>query len=117
MREGFFWSTENILPEEGCMVHPTPWYWSDMGFHYARMWILADRCNGEDPQWEAQLDVITPFFEILPRFQVDGLSGDNVWMAHEWNSLQQAVYHYDYDWPSYNYNCIYGDKPLQGWWP
>jgi hypothetical protein len=62
-------------------------------------------------------DVITPFFEILPRFQVDGLSGDNVWMAHEWNSLQQAVYHYDYDWPSYNYNCIYGDKPLQGWWP
>ncbi|KAK4154564.1 hypothetical protein C8A00DRAFT_14332 [Chaetomidium leptoderma] len=117
MREGFFWSAENILPEEGCMFHATGGEWRDMGFHYARTWTLADKSNGDNPRWVAQIDIITPFFELLPRFQVENLSRENVWTASAWNGLQQFVYQYDYHWPAYNYNCIYGDMPLQGWWP
>jgi hypothetical protein len=49
-----------------------------MGFDHARMWTLADKCNGENPQWVAQLDVIAPVFEILPRFQVDNPSSENL---------------------------------------
>jgi hypothetical protein len=67
-----------------------PRYWSDMGFDHARMWTLADKCNGENPQWVAQLDVIAPVFEILPRFQVDNPSSENVWMVHAWNQSASA---------------------------
>lgn len=109
MREGFFWSAENILPEEGCMFHATGREWSSVGFHYARTWTLADKSNGENPRWVAQLDIITP--------DVEKLSRDNVWKARAWNALEQAVYQYDYHRPSCNYKCFYGDKLLQGWWP
>lgn len=43
MREGFNWSAENVLPEEGCKFHATDAKWSALGFRYARRWIIVDR--------------------------------------------------------------------------
>jgi hypothetical protein len=117
MREGFFWSVENILPEEGYMVPSTNPEWTAAGYYYARIWTLADNSNGEDPRWVAKLKVYTSSLDLLPGFQVQNLSRDNVWLAHGWNRLEQVVYAYDYTQPTYNYNCIYSDRPLQGWWP
>lgn len=118
MREGFFWSSENVLREEGYISRETRREWTDLGFHYTRMWILADKSNDETPQWVGHLGVFSESGEILPGFRVQSLSRENVHAAWAWNRLQQATYAYDCRQPRrYNYNCIYDDKPLQGWWP
>jgi hypothetical protein len=117
MREGFFWSAEDILPEEGYMSNSTNPEWSAAGFNYARVWILADKSNGENPRWLAKLKVYASDFQLLPGFQVQNLSRKNVWRAHAWNPLEKMVYQYDRAHPGINFNCIYGARPLQGWWP
>ena len=117
MREGFFWSVENVLPEEGCLSDNTDSQWLSLGFSYARTWTLIDKSNGDDPRWVAQLDVLTRFPELLSGFEIQNLSRRNVWSARAWNPFDQLVYHYDYSSSGRNCNCIYGDRPLQGWWP
>ncbi|KAK4151146.1 hypothetical protein C8A00DRAFT_17398, partial [Chaetomidium leptoderma] len=119
MREGFFWSTENVLPEEGYMSRETSPEWTTLGYSYKRTWILADKSNDEaPPQWVGRLEVISPCLELLPSFRVQNLSRDNVYAAGACNALDQLIYKYDCRLPaSHNFNCIYDDKPLEGWWP
>ena len=117
MRKGFFWTAENVLPEEGYMSHSTPPEWSKRGFNHKRVWSLADKSNGETPLWVAHLGVYSHSVPILSGFQVQNLSRENVWRAHAVNAEKQLVYHFDNRSPSNCYNCIYGDMPLQGWWP
>jgi hypothetical protein len=117
MREGFFWSAENILPEEGYMSHWKIPGWSDIGFHHKHVWSLADKSNGETPHWVAQLEVLSHSVSILSSFQVNNLSRENVHKAHAWNAERQLVYHFESQSPRDCYNCIYDDMPLQGWWP
>ncbi len=117
MREGFFWSAENILPEEGYLSDNTDPQWLALGFCYARTWTLIDKSNDEDPRWVAELDVLTRFPELLPGFEIRNLSRKNVWSARAWNPFEQLVYYYDYSSYGRNCNCIYGDRPLHGWWP
>jgi hypothetical protein len=117
MHEGFFWSAENIIPEEGFMSSETKPGWTRFGFRYKRTWILTDKSNEEVPRWVGYLEVITPSREILPSFRVQELTGGNIYAAFAWNGLDQLIYNYHYRWPQKSYNCIYDDKPLQGWWP
>jgi hypothetical protein len=117
MREGFFWSAENILPEEGYMSHSTIPGWSDIGFHHKRAWSLTDKSNGETPLWVAQLEVLSHSVTILSGFLVHNLSRENVHNAHAWNAESQLVYHFESQSPRDCYNCIYDDMSLQGWWP
>jgi hypothetical protein len=117
MREGFFWSAENILPEEGYMSHSTTPAWSDLGFHHTRVWGLADKSNGETPLWVAQLEVLSHSVSIPSDFQVHNLSRENVHRSQAWNAERQLVYHFESCSPRDSYNCIYDDMPLQGWWP
>lgn len=117
MREGFFWSAEDILPEGGYMSHSTPPEWSHIGFAHERVWSLADRSNGETPLWVARLNVLSPSIAILKGFRPDTLSRENVHKAHAWNAEKRLVYHFEYLSPGDCYNTIYNDMPLQGWWP
>jgi hypothetical protein len=123
VREGFFWSAENVVPEEGYMSSETrrEWtLWRELGFHHTRTWILVDKSSHEDgaPGWVARLEVLSGFPELPTGFRVQSLSRENVYAARAWNGLQQAIYDYDCRWPGrYHYNCIYDDKPLRGWWP
>ncbi len=117
MREGFYWSAENILPEEGYLSDKTDPQWSALGFRHARIWTLADKSRGDDPRWVAQIDVLVRDPRLLPKFEIQGLSRRNVWAARAWNPRDQRVYQYQYLVPSYNCNCICGDQPLHGWWP
>jgi hypothetical protein len=117
MREGFFWSAENILPEEGYMSHSTTPGWSDIGFHHKRVWSLADKSNGDTPLWVAQLEVRSHSVTILSGFQVHNLSRKNVHRANAWNEERYLVYHFGSQSPRDSYNCIYDNMPLQGWWP
>ena len=118
MREGFFWSAENVVPEEGFMSRETRPGWTQFGFHYKRTWVLIDKpSNQEGPKWVGILEVLTPSYEILPSFRVQGLTRANIYEAAACNGLGHIIYDYDYRSPRRNFNCIYDDKPLQGWWP
>ena len=117
MRKGFFWSPENILPEEGHISRETNPELVEAGFIHKRTWILADKSNDEIPRWVGRLDVLAASFEILRSFQVQHLTRDNVNSALAWNGLNQLIYNYDCRCPQNSFNCIYDDKPLPGWWP
>jgi hypothetical protein len=118
MREGFFWSAENVLPEQGYMSSETRPRWRALGCRHKRTWILADRADDDSAvRWVGQLDVVTPDLSLLANFQVKTLSRDNVYAADATNAHQRHIYYYDYRSPRYSYNCIYDNKPLKGWWP
>jgi hypothetical protein len=44
MRDGFFWSADNVVPEEGCMPTTRP-EWVAKGFEHTRRWTLIDQSN------------------------------------------------------------------------
>jgi hypothetical protein len=117
MREGFFWSAENVLPEEGYMAEESRPEWLAIGCRHKRTWILADRSSGQEPQWVGSLEVVSPHLEVLSRFRLQNLSRKNIYSAGAWNALEQMVYSHDYRYLSKSFNCIYDDKPLKGWWP
>lgn len=118
MREGFFWSVENIVPEEGFMSSGTEPGWTPFeSSNHQRTWVLADKSNDEAPRWVGVLEVVTPSSEILPSFRAQNLTRENVCAAVACNGLGFPIYEYNYWTPRKNFNCIYDDKPLQGWWP
>ncbi|KAL2128700.1 hypothetical protein VTI74DRAFT_8821 [Chaetomium olivicolor] len=74
MREGFFWSVDNVLPEEGYMFHSTKREWAAKGFQHSRR-------------------------------------------ANAWDADGNLTYNYNCRVSGQNYNCIYDNEPLKGWWP
>ena len=119
MREGFFWSAENILPEEGHMTNAEYREWArGLGRHaYGRVWHLADKSNGEAPLWVARLEVCSRSVELLGRFEVRNLSRNMVYEAFAWNAEYRAVYAFRHYQPDGCFNCIYDEMPMEGWWP
>jgi hypothetical protein len=118
MREGLFWSVDNVLPEEGHMLHSLKPEWEARGFQHGRQWILADKpSDGEVPKWVAFLTVISPSLELVTRFRIQDLSPSKVCNATAWDAANRLIYNYNCRVQGQNYNCIYDDKPLEGWWP
>ncbi|KAK4155233.1 hypothetical protein C8A00DRAFT_31942 [Chaetomidium leptoderma] len=77
--------------------------------------------NDRAPVQQASLYTWSNFFShspvLLSRFRVQNLSRENVYRAYAFNADMHVVYAFEYHRPSYCYNCIYDDMPLQGWWP
>jgi hypothetical protein len=123
MREGFFWSADNIIPEQGRMAEPSCPQWArHFGLVHARVWGLADKPKGSEggdavPLWVAQLEVCSGSVELLGRFAVRNLSREMVSEGFAWNADRQLVYACYHTHPDYSFNCIYDDMPLRGWWP
>ncbi|KAK3304192.1 uncharacterized protein B0T15DRAFT_535761 [Chaetomium strumarium] len=119
MREGFFCSADNVVPERGYMSSSIEPEWTAKGYHHARKLILVDKtCSpDETPRWAASLEVVATSVELLSKFRVENLSPENVLSAYAWNTRGQDCYSHHRQFPDFNYNCIYDDKPLAGWWP
>ena len=117
MREGFFWSADNVLPEEGYMSDDVRPLYAKLGCRHKRTWAVADQTNDEAPQWSGHIEVSSPLLETVAQFRVDDLSRASVYGAHGWNKAGYSTYHYDHRYPGRRYNCIYDDEPLEGWWP
>jgi hypothetical protein len=117
MREGFFWSAENILPEGGYMSSEIREDHIDLGCRHQRTWIIAKKPNNEAPQWSGTLEVASPLLETLVNFRIRDQSTKNVFWAYAWNRAGHMIYNYESDNHIHNYNCIYDDQPLKGWWP
>jgi hypothetical protein len=117
MREGLFWTPDNIIPEEGHLFCPVHRKWLAKGLCHGRSWILADKSNGENPRWVGRLEVSAHLYEMLQAFRPENLSMENVSLVYAQNGNGQMVYNYLRRWPENDYNYIYDNKPLQGWWP
>ncbi|KAK4232910.1 hypothetical protein C8A03DRAFT_19908 [Achaetomium macrosporum] len=118
MREGFFWLAENVVPEHGFLSDSLTRAWTAGGYRHFRVWILAKTCSpDETPRWVARLEVVAASIEPLSKFRVQDLSRENVLRANAWDTKKRCVYNYHCCDPDLNYNCIYDDKPLDGWWP
>jgi hypothetical protein len=116
MREGFFWSAENVLPAGGYMSKPGPDF-TVLGFRHQRTWVIAEKPDDGTPQWRGTVEVMSPLLETLINFRIQDLSAKNVFIAHAWNGAGCQTYNYHDEDPIHNYNCIYDNKPLKGWWP
>ncbi|KAK3300677.1 uncharacterized protein B0H64DRAFT_428690 [Chaetomium fimeti] len=113
MREGFFWSTENVVPEEGYISDNIRKECEGLGCRHKRTWIIADKANDKAPQWKGRLEVTSPLLATLAAFRVKDLSRKNVYASYAWNWAGKLIYNYDYRYPKHNFNCIYDDEPLK----
>ncbi|KAK2007369.1 hypothetical protein LZ32DRAFT_610387 [Colletotrichum eremochloae] len=124
LREGFYWNTANVDWEAGYIqldlsTDDEPGaadYWS-----CSRTFFLSDL--SDDPQWTAKLVVYAAKTSVLSRFTLSSINMDTMNWATAWRKVneqgnnEQWVYTWDrYD-PEENFNAIYGDMPLKGWWP
>ncbi|KAK4100338.1 hypothetical protein N658DRAFT_507863 [Parathielavia hyrcaniae] len=95
MREGIFWSPDNLVPEQG----PPSAHNITNG--------------GENPRWVGKLNVAARHSQTLAAFRLQNLSPQNASHVYAKNRHGRMVYNYFRGWPEANYNYIYGDKPLQ----
>ncbi|KAL2021785.1 hypothetical protein VTK56DRAFT_6559 [Thermocarpiscus australiensis] len=103
MREGFFWTVDNVLPEEGYMIPRLTSTFTKNGFRYGRIWSLADNSRsdvGESPRWAARLEVISRSISVVSGFRLQDLSSEQVCAAFAWNRAGAQIYQYDYDIPT-----------------
>ncbi|KAK4042286.1 hypothetical protein C8A01DRAFT_33635 [Parachaetomium inaequale] len=94
--------------------------WKAKGFQHTRRWTLTDKSNsngGTTPRWFGRLLVMSPSLELVARFRVQTLSPNLVCSANAWDANAYLVYNYNCRVSGQNYNCIYDDEPLEGWWP
>ena len=122
MREGLFWSVDNIVPEEGFIQAAPPQSHSRaFGYSHVRTWILTDKPESRGghgtPDWVACLEVYATAIEALTGFRPQNLTRAHIWKANAWDVHGRTIYNYDSYAPAQNYNCVYDDMPLQGWWP
>jgi hypothetical protein len=117
MREGLFWTAGNIVPGKDYISWETRPENRSLGYHYKRTWILVDKSKGQARQWVGRLEVMSPRADLLLGFQVQDLSTDDVYAATATNGFRHCIYNFDRRFSHHNYNCIYGRKPLKGWWP
>lgn len=117
MREGFHWTAANIHPEEGYVetdLVPDPHKTEEGYGDYSRKYFLADLAR--EPQWAAWLTIYASKLEVLSRFKVQDLTPDLVTSAEGLNK-GRLVYAYESLDPRENFNSIYDDMPMEGWWP
>ncbi|KAI1177872.1 hypothetical protein F4777DRAFT_540691 [Nemania sp. FL0916] len=116
MREGFHWTDENILPEEGYIKLER----EEKAFRWKRNYFLADLQHPR--RWVARVFVEASNLKTLSDFKLSHhLSKATViWCrawAQAWGKDNLMIYNFEYDDPEYSFNAIYDDMPLDGWWP
>lgn len=120
MRQGFYWTMSNVVLEEG-FVGPNeidPFLGKDEGT-FCRHYFLTDL--SEEPQWTAWL-ILSPreseadLFALL-KVKLESLSPDLITEVFANNPHGGLIYYYAFNEPEANFNCVYGNMPMDGWWP
>ncbi|KAK8068745.1 hypothetical protein PG994_005361 [Apiospora phragmitis] len=130
MKEGLYWTGENICQEEGrIMCEPSP---NDLKQYeqykplsgesidcgpYTRHYYLRD-LQESPPRWTADLQCHSDRLATLSRFRPETyLTGKNVDFALAFSTNGALVYSWR-DWCVENsFNALYDDMPMRGWWP
>ncbi|KAI1458497.1 hypothetical protein F4805DRAFT_141169 [Annulohypoxylon moriforme] len=113
MREGFYWTTANVIKEEGFIKHTKPAL-ARYG-KITRIWILRDL--QQPPRWTAYLSVYAWSHEVLSGIRLDSWTKDMVQSCQARGLSQHFIYSFDKSKPRCHFNSIYDDMPLKGWWP
>ncbi|WYZ36047.1 hypothetical protein EsH8_X_000694 [Colletotrichum jinshuiense] len=119
MREGFHWTLVNFHREASFFnknISEPPLRQS--GWSCSRTYYLSD-LDEDDPQWTAKLMVCARERQVLTRFRLVELRPELVFYTLAWNPECREQFYYTFDRhdPEKNFNAIYDDMPLEGWWP
>ncbi|KAL2884219.1 hypothetical protein SGCOL_000158 [Colletotrichum sp. CLE4] len=118
MREGFHWTVANIHREAGYIEHEAKEpAMVGAGWNCTRNYYLSDL--SPDQNWTAKLTVCARDIRVLSQFDVAKLRPEQAYAAIAWTNVQPGQYVYNFDCldPRKNYNAIYDNMPLEGWWP
>ncbi|KAK1976255.1 hypothetical protein LZ30DRAFT_763773 [Colletotrichum cereale] len=124
MREGFHWTAANLDFETGYIQLDLSTDKDICGgdrWSCSRTFFLSDL--SDDSQWTAKLVVYAEKTAVVSSFRITNLTLDTVnWVsafrkAAEQGSSAQWAYIWDRYESEENFNAIYDDMPLTGWWP
>ncbi|OTA98159.1 hypothetical protein M426DRAFT_28717 [Hypoxylon sp. CI-4A] len=106
MREGFAWTAENLIREEGYIEF-------NEGFT-SRYWFLQDL--QQPPRWCARLRVDSQFDNVLFGIRLENWTINMISSVIACGLLNKIIYRFDNSLPQCCFS-IYDDMPLEGWWP
>ncbi|KAK5636471.1 hypothetical protein RRF57_012183 [Xylaria bambusicola] len=127
MREGFHWNASNVINEDGYIEFGKKWPVVKLWTSTSKRWyFLAD--NHQPRCWIASLMVEASDVSILYGFNLSLLSPEIVSSASALNQDHQEIYGYEArtlpaklcnatKTPMWAFNMIYGDMPMEGFWP
>ncbi|KAI3316955.1 hypothetical protein HD806DRAFT_551239 [Xylariaceae sp. AK1471] len=121
MREGFYWDAANVIREEGYLVLDQLGSIRKDGKKYAgtRHYFLKDLQR--PPRWIATIELHAVHFHTLTRFDLgQQLTQERIRLANATSqaSSQHYIWRYHHQLPPEEcFNVIYGDMPMEGWWP
>ncbi|KAK5991537.1 hypothetical protein PT974_09821 [Cladobotryum mycophilum] len=97
MRQGFHWGAANVREEEG--------------------YFLSNKGEVEETVEIGRIVVVAREVPALSSFRLHMLSPDMIAASCDRNEEGRYIYNYKFYAPEWNFNTIYDDKPLEGWWP
>ncbi|CAH0046109.1 unnamed protein product [Clonostachys solani] len=121
MRDGFHWSSANIVPGRGSILLDMRDHLKEIGLgptncKHMRTYKLKGNEN-TDIEWRGTLTVYAMRSFTVTNFDLNWLTQDKIIFvtAFDWNS--KPVYAYERYRASKNFNVVYEGMPLEGWWP
>ncbi|CAI0642658.1 unnamed protein product [Colletotrichum noveboracense] len=116
MKGGFHWSPKNVHSEASHFdMKVNDPELSQYKQEVSRTFYLSD--TRTPVSWTAKLEVAANKQSDLARFKVNDLELDQIEKAEAWNTNGQLICHYCRHDQYNNFNAIYDDLPLEGWWP
>lgn len=118
MSRGFHWSLDNFDPSSSIRFHDGEPKWA--GYCNTRVWkhvrIYHLREAGENPTWKATLKVYAKSKSTVINFDRRWITKDTICLVAATNWDRRLVYLVNRANPTYNFNFLFGDMPLEGWW-
>ncbi|KAK3377229.1 hypothetical protein B0T24DRAFT_237009 [Lasiosphaeria ovina] len=117
MRQGFHWTQDNIVHEEGSiMTNNIDPELDKEGYTVRRQYFLKDM-SGHYSKWKAWLNVMAPRTEILSKFPVSQLKPTQIYYAKARNHRRETCYIFDSSEPKSCFNTIFEGQEMVGFWP
>ncbi|KAI4869043.1 hypothetical protein F4820DRAFT_407846 [Hypoxylon rubiginosum] len=118
MREGFYWTTANIIKEEGFVENINPQQ-INLGHPnnpctIKRYWFLQDL--QQPPRWTASLQIHAPNYDVISKVRFENWSINMIRSVEAWGLSKKTIYSFSALTPKCCIS-IYDDMPLKGWWP
>ncbi|QPH19221.1 hypothetical protein C2857_004396 [Epichloe festucae Fl1] len=119
MTGGVHLSSENIDPRGALIsnrgIHLST-YCKSLGWTHYRRYALRHLQDG-NPQWKGIMIVRSGSVKELSRFRFDDLSIKNIRMVRAFVRSVNQVYFFDCIDANKNFNALFDDMPMHGWWP
>lgn len=116
MRSGFHVAEENVQRRKGYFVLDPQGQnpFEGQPTHSPRYSLKSTG----SPRWNAEVIVTASTVRELSQFQMpQSLSAENVGVAVGFDRSGQRIYGFSVVDPDENFNAVYDDMPLNGWWP